>query len=129
VSETTVCVRMKPHNPRAGHVLQHFAYRGIVFRAGSGWSKVLPEVAEHLKRVRQRAHDVHSPLAFDVCSEEEARRLDALDAEQSAEVTPVERARVQVARDEGGAGASAPAANAGSSDPTRDRPSARAKQH
>jgi hypothetical protein len=123
----TLFVRLKPHQPRAGHVLRQFAYRGILFKAGAGWSKVSQVVADHLRAVRQRAHDPHSPLAFDVSSEEEARRLDAQDADRSAEITPAERARVQVARDEApAAGATAPAAPAGA-DAARDRPSARAK--
>jgi hypothetical protein len=127
VSEATVYVRLKSHQPRAGLVLRQFAYRGILFKAGAGWSKVSQVVAEHLRAVRQRAHDPHSPLAFDVCGEEEARRLDAQDADRSAEVTPAEKARVQVARDESpAAGASGTAAPAGA-DPARDRPSARAK--
>jgi hypothetical protein len=120
-------VRLKPHAPRAGQVLRQFAYRGILFKAGTGWSKVSQVVAEHLRTVRQRAHDPHSPLAFDVCSEEEARRLDAQDADRTAEITPAERARVAVARDETPAMGSAAPAGPVTADAARDRPSARAK--
>jgi hypothetical protein len=127
VNEATVCVRLKPHLPRAGQVLRHFVYRGVLFKAGAGWSKVSFSIGEYLKTVRQRALQPHSAPAFDVCTEEEARRLDALDAERNTEAVPVERARVLVARDEaptaGPAGPTGPA----SIDPTRDRPSARAK--
>jgi hypothetical protein len=127
VTDSILCVRLKTHQPRAGHVLRQLVYRGILFRAGAGWNKVSEGVGEHLRSVRQRAHDPHSPLAFDVCTEEEARRLDAQDAERNMAVTPVDKARVAVARDEAGAPTGATSSTAGSPELTKDRPSARAK--
>jgi hypothetical protein len=128
VAETLLCVRLKPHVPRAGQVLRHYCYRGILFRAGAGWSKVSESVAAHLRGVRQQERDPYSPLAFDVCSESEARALDAKDAELSAEVVPVERARRQVARDEPApAGSEAATPATALNEMPKDRPSARAK--
>jgi hypothetical protein len=114
--------------PRAGHVLRHYCFRGVLFKAGAGWCKVSERIAEHLRTVRQQERDPYSPLAFDVCTEEEARRLDAKDAEQSAEVVPVDRAKVQLARDEASATSTASTASAvAPTDLSKDRPAARAK--
>jgi hypothetical protein len=128
MSENVIYVRLKSHLPRAGQVLRHFAFRGIIFKAGAGWVKVAENVAEHLRTVRQQERDPYSPLAFDVCTEEEARRLDDKDTELNTVAVPVEKARVQVARDEGTATStsSTPAAVA-PTDVNKDRPAARAK--
>jgi len=110
-------------------VLQHYSYRGILFKAGAGWVKVAESVAEHLRTVHQQAHDPYSPLAFDVCSEDEARKLDVKDIEQSVEAVPVDRARMQVARESpSGSEPTGPGASvAPVSDGSKDRPAARAK--
>jgi len=110
-------------------VLQHYSYRGILFKAGAGWVKVADSVAEHLRTVRQQAHDSYSPLAFDVCCEDDARKLDVKDIEQSAEAVPVDRARLQLARE------SAPsseltglvATGGATAEVSKERPAARAK--
>jgi len=69
-------VRLKPYDPRRGHVLQRYTYRGIKFQADRGWYRVEKDVADYLRDVRQVATDEHSPAAFDVCTEEEARAID-----------------------------------------------------
>jgi len=128
MSENLVYVRLKSHLPRAGHVLRQFAFRGVIFKAGAGWAKVAENVAEHLRTVRQQERDPYSPLAFDVCTEEEARRLDDKEAELNSVAVPVEKARVQVARDDSAAtGAASTASAISPSDVTKDRPAARAK--
>ncbi len=129
MSENVLCVRLKPCLPRAGQVLQHYSYRGILFKAGAGWVKVADSVAEHLRAVRQQAHDSYSPLAFDVCGEDEARKLDVKDIEQSAEAVPVDRAQLQVARESAPSGElTGLVATAGATaEVSKDRPSARAK--
>jgi hypothetical protein len=128
VSENLVYVRLKAHLPRAGHVLRQYSFRGIVLRAGGGWCKVDAGVAEHLRIVRQQDRDPYSPLAFDVCTEEEARRLDEKDTENRTEAVPVERAKVHVARDEATAtGAPSTPGVIAPTDTSKERPSARAK--
>ena len=130
MSENVLCVRLKPCLPRAGQVLQHYSYRGILFKAGAGWVKVADGVAEHLRTVRQQAHDPYSPMAFDVCSEDEARKLDVKDIEQSTEAVPVDRARLQVAREIAPTSneSAGPVATAGVvTEGSKDRPAARAK--
>jgi hypothetical protein len=83
--EETVLVRLKAHDPRRGHVLRRYTYGGIKIEGSRGWYRVEKDVAEYLKTVRQVDTDPHSPLAFDVATEDEARRIDA---EEAAQVRP-----------------------------------------
>jgi hypothetical protein len=73
----TMLVRLRPHDPRRGFVLRRFTYQGIKFYEERGWYVVNKAVADYLSKVVQRETDPHSPLAFDVATEEEARALDA----------------------------------------------------
>jgi len=75
----TMLVRLKPHDPRRGYVLRRYTYRGIKFHDERGWYRVDKAVAEYLRGIRQVPHDEHSPPAFDVCSEAEAREIDEKD--------------------------------------------------
>ena len=72
----TLLVRLKPYNPRRGLVLRRFTYRGIKFHEERGWYRVDAEVAEYLRTVRQVHGDEHSPLAFDVHTEDEAQVIE-----------------------------------------------------
>lgn len=128
MSESLVYVRLKSYLPRAGHVLRHYSFRGIVFKAGAGWMKIAEGVAEHLRTVHQQDRDPYSPLAFDVCTEEEARRLDDKDIELNTVTVPVDKARVQVARDEASVTVASSTSSAfAPSDVSKERPAARAK--
>ena len=70
-------VRLKPYDPRRGHVLRRYTYAGVKIHEERGWHRVTKDVAEYLRGVRQVANDSYSPLAFDVCTDEEAKELDA----------------------------------------------------
>ena len=72
----TKLVRIKPHNPKIGHVLRRYTWRGMRFDEERGWYRVDARVAEHLATVHSRVGDENSPLAFDVCTEVEAAALD-----------------------------------------------------
>ena len=73
----TLLVRLKPHDSRRGHVLRRYTSLGIKLHQERGWYRVATEVAEYLRGVHQVASDEYSPLAFDVCTDEEAKALDA----------------------------------------------------
>jgi hypothetical protein len=88
-------VRLKPYDPRRGHVLRRFTYRGIKFHDERGWYRVDKEIAEYLRGVRQVQGDKHSPLAFDVCTEAEARALDER-AALTARVAELEASEVRL---------------------------------
>jgi len=77
----TMLVRLKPYDPRRGHLLRRFTYRGIKFQVERGWYRVEEPVADYLREVRQVSSDEHSPLAFDVCSEAEARSVEEKETE------------------------------------------------
>ena len=71
----TLLVRLKPYDPRRGHVLRRYTYAGIKFQEERGWYRVEKAVAEYLRGVRETPTDRYSPLAFDVCTEDEAQRV------------------------------------------------------
>ena len=73
----TLLVRLKPHDSRRGHVLRRYTYLGIKLHQERGWYRVAKDVAEYLRGVRQVVTDEYSPLAFDVCTDEEAKALDS----------------------------------------------------
>lgn len=76
----TVFVRLKPYDPRRGYVLRRYTYRGIKFQEERGWFRVPKDVADYLRAVHQVPGDEHSPLAFDCCTEAEAKSLEAKEA-------------------------------------------------
>ena len=61
--ETMLC-RLKPFDPRRGHVLRRFTYRGIKIHEERGWYRVDKETAEYLRTVRQVHSDEHAPPRF-----------------------------------------------------------------
>jgi hypothetical protein len=76
----TQLVRLKDYDPRRGNLLRRYTYRGIKFVPERGWYRVDRETADYLRTVRQDASNPHAPPAFDVATEEEAQRLDTLEA-------------------------------------------------
>jgi hypothetical protein len=78
-------VRLKPHDPKKGHVIRRYTAFGVRFEEARGWYKVSDEVAAYLGSVHQRPGDDDSPLAFDVCTEEEAQRLEASEKKKAEE--------------------------------------------
>ena len=79
----TLLVRLKPYDPRRGYVLRRYTYAGIKFQEERGWCRVEKPVADYLKNVRQIQTDSFSPLAFDVCTEAEAKGLEAVEADSA----------------------------------------------
>ena len=73
----TLLVRMRPFDPRRGAKLRRFTYAGIRFQPERGWYRVEKPVAEYLRGVRQAVGDAHAALAFDVCTDDEAKALEA----------------------------------------------------
>ncbi len=98
----SMLVRLKPYDQRRGHVLRRFTYAGIKIHEERGWYRVKKDVAEYLRTVRQQTGDPHSPLAFDVCSEQEAKALDARDKEASkSRKTATDEIKLSAARSTG----------------------------
>ena len=80
----TLFVRLKPYDPRRGHVIQRYIFGGIKFQVDRGWYRVTRDTAETLRGLHQCAYDDHSPAAFDICTLQEAQRLDAEELEPQA---------------------------------------------
>ncbi len=96
----TMLVRLKKRDPRRGLVLRRYTYRGIKFLAERGWYRVEKDVADYLRSVRQLAHDPLSPPAFDVCTEGEARALEATEsAPEAARASTGEEIKLTPARE------------------------------
>ncbi len=98
----TMLVRLKPLDPRRGNVLRRFTYQGIKFHEERGWYRVAKAVADYLRSVHQQPADPHSPLAFDICTEEEARSTEAKEKEAAnARKTATDDIKLSVARPAG----------------------------
>jgi hypothetical protein len=94
-------VRLKPYDPRRGHVLRRYTYKGIKFSDDRGWYKVTKAVADYLRDVHQEAGNEHSPPAFDVCSEAEAQEINAREHEETnPRKGAADDIKVSAARDE-----------------------------
>jgi hypothetical protein len=78
-------VRLKPHDPKKGHVIRRYTAFSIRFEEARGWYKVSDEVAAYLATVHQTPGDEDSPLAFDVCTEDEAQRLETAEKKKAEE--------------------------------------------
>ena len=78
-------VRLKPHDPKKGHVIRRYTAFGVRFEEARGWYKVSDEVASYLVTVHQRPGDDDSPLAFDVCTDDEAKALEVVEKKKAEE--------------------------------------------
>lgn len=101
----TSLVRLKPYDPKRGHVLRRYTYRGIRFVVERGWYRVSAAMAEHLEGVRQNPNNPQSPPAFDVVTEEEAQRLDAEAAKAERPTLASDAIPLSVGREGDGDGA------------------------
>jgi hypothetical protein len=90
--EKSMLVRLKPHDPKKGLLLKQYTYQGIRFQAGRGWYKVDGEVAAYLEEVHSVPGDEDTPLAFEVCTPDEARAMDEKDRKAARQVLPAEEA-------------------------------------
>jgi hypothetical protein len=91
-------VRLKRRDPKHGVVLRQYVYQGIRFLESEGWYVVEEEVADYLRKARQKATDPQSPEAFDICTEKEARAIDEKENLESKPRRPADQARSTQAR-------------------------------
>lgn len=80
MSDQTMLVRLKPFNKKLGHVIRRYMIGRMRFDVHRGWYSVPADVAERLRGIRQIQGDADSPAAFDVCTQDEARKIDAREA-------------------------------------------------
>ncbi|MCP4676630.1 MAG: hypothetical protein GY854_14175 [Deltaproteobacteria bacterium] len=93
-------VRIKPYDAVRGHIMRRYTYKGIFFDVSKGWYVVSDNVGKHLETVPQQAGVQHSPSAFDVCTEAEAKRIDAKEVEEVEPKRPADNARPALATGE-----------------------------
>lgn len=76
-------IRLKPINRKQGHVMRTYMVRSIKFQEEKGWYPVTDQsLLDYLRTVRQVHTDPLSPLAFDICTPEEALALDRAEEEE-----------------------------------------------
>jgi len=92
-------VRLKPYDPKRGHVLRRYTAFGVRFDESRGWYRVSDEVAAYLAGVREQPGLDYTPLAFDVCSEEEALALEAREKKEQEECAVASAPNVATAHD------------------------------
>jgi len=76
-------VRIHPKDPRTGHLVERYVYRGFKFEVAKGWYRVPNNLAEEL---RDCVQDVNAPVpisVFQVATEDEAKKLEQLDYERA----------------------------------------------
>ena len=78
-------IRLKPYDPKKGHVIRRYTAFGVRFDEARGWYKVSDEVAAYLASVHQRPGDDDSPAAFDVCTDDEAKAMEAVEKKKAEE--------------------------------------------
>ncbi len=78
-------VRLKPLDAKKGHVIHRYTAFSTTFEERKGWYRVSDEIAAYLATVHQVPNDEDTPLAFDVCSEEEAKRVEIAEKKKAEE--------------------------------------------
>ena len=92
-------VRLKPYDVKKGHVIRRYSAFSTQFVERKGWYRVSDEVAEYLATVRQVPHDEDVPFAFDVCTEQEAKRIEAAEKKKAEERARAAQPNVATSRD------------------------------
>ena len=92
-------IRLKPFDPKKGHIIRRYTVSGTTFEERKGWYRVSDHTAAYLGTVHQIADDEDSPMAFDVCSQDEAKRIDAAEKKKAEERARATEPNVATARD------------------------------
>lgn len=78
-------VRLKPLDAKKGHVIHRYTVFSTTFEEKKGWYRISDEMADYLATVHQVPNDEDAPFAFDVCTEEEAKRIEAAEKKKAEE--------------------------------------------
>lgn len=84
MSEEVFYARVKPYNPKRGHLVRRIVCMGTLWEGGSGlppdtipaWTKVNAAQAEALKRFRQVDNDPYSARVFDIVTPPKREEID-----------------------------------------------------
>jgi len=92
-------IRLKPLDPKKGHNIRRYTAFSTTFEEHKGWYRVSDQVASYLATVHQEPNDEDSPLAFDVCSREEAERIELAEKKRAEERARAAEPNVAAPRD------------------------------
>lgn len=92
-------IRLKPFDAKKGHVIRRYTAFATTFEEHKGWYRVTDHVAAYLATVHQVPNEEDSPLAFDVCTQDEAERIDAAEKKKAEERARAAEPNVATARD------------------------------
>jgi len=100
----TKLVRLKPYDPKKGHYIRKYTTLATTFEESRGWYRVPDHIADYLATVHQLSDDPDSPMAFDVCSQEQAEAIDAAEKKKAEERARAAEPNVATAREVTGLG-------------------------
>jgi hypothetical protein len=78
-------VRLKPLDAKKGHHIHRYTAFSTTFEEKKGWYRVSDEIAAYLATVHQVPNDEDTPLAFDVCTEDEAKGIEVAEKKKAEE--------------------------------------------
>jgi hypothetical protein len=92
-------IRLKPLDAKKGHIIRRYTAFSTTFEEHKGWYRVSNEVAAYLATVHQVPNDEDTPLAFDVCTQDEAKRIEAAEKKRAEERARAAEPNVTTPRD------------------------------
>jgi hypothetical protein len=92
-------IRLKPLDAKKGHNIRRYTTFSTTFEEHKGWYRVSDEVASYLATVHQVPNDEDTPLAFDVCTKEEAERIELAEKKRAEERARAAEPNVAAPRD------------------------------
>jgi len=92
-------IRLKPLDAKKGHVIRRYTAFSTTFEERKGWYRVSDEMASYLATVHQVPNDEDAPLAFDVCTQDEAQQIEAAEKKKAEERARAAEPNVATPRD------------------------------
>ena len=92
-------IRLRPLDAKKGHVIRRYTTFSMTFEEHKGWYRVSDEVAAYLQTVHQVPNDEDTPLAFDVCTEAEAKAIEVAEKKKAEERARAAEPNVAMPRD------------------------------
>lgn len=92
-------VRLRPLDAKKGHIIHRYTAFATTFEEHRGWYRVSDQVAAYLATVHQVPNDEDTPLAFDVCTQDEAQRIDLAEKKKAEQRARAAEPNVATARD------------------------------
>lgn len=85
-------VRIHPHDPRKGHTVKRYNYRGFTFREDRGWYRVTDALSKELEPLLVNKHTGIEVNVFQIGTEEQALAIAKADYEEQNPQRAIESA-------------------------------------